>query len=113
MADEDHRPAWERGRRRGGGSNPLVGLIVTLLALFGALTAGLGIAERSVGEAGERIDGWISTGWNTVTGAADDVDEEAAAVAEEVVQESGEAVQSAGEAVEGAADEAAENLSRD
>jgi hypothetical protein len=112
MADEDHRPAWERGRRRGGG-NPLVGLIVTLLALFGALTAGLGIAERSVGEAGDRIDGWISTGWNTVTGAADDVDEEAAAVAEEVVQESGEAVQSAGEAVEGAADEAAENLSRD
>ena len=112
MADEDHRPAWERGRRRGGG-NPLVGLIVTLLALFGALTAGLGIAERSVGEAGDRIDGWISTGWNAVTGAADDGVAAAAAVAAEVVQEAGEAVQSAGEAVEGAADEAAENLSRD
>ena len=79
MADEDHRPAWERGRRRGG--------------VRGLVSLGLG--------------------WNAVTGAADDVDEEAAAVAEEVVQESGEAVQSAGEAVEGAADEAAENLSRD
>ncbi|WP_296818452.1 hypothetical protein [Brevundimonas sp.] len=86
---------------------------MTLLALFGALTAGLGIAERSVGAAGDRIDGWISTAWNTVTGAADDVDEEAAAAAEEVVEESGEAVQQAGQAVEGAADEAAENLARD
>ncbi len=116
MADDgDHggSPVWERRGRRGGGGNPLVGLIVTLLALFGALTAGLAIAERSVGEAGDRIDGWISTGWNTVTGATEDLDEEAAAAAEEVVEESGEAVQATGEAVEGAADEAAENLSRD
>lgn len=116
MADDgDHgggSPVWERRARRGGGGNPLVGLIVTLLALFGALTAGLAIAERSVGEAGDRIDGWISTGWNTITGAAEDVDEEAAAAAEEAVEASGQAAQDAGQALEGAADEAGEALRR-
>jgi hypothetical protein len=54
MADDGENlsgagPVWERRGRRSGGSNPIVGLVVTLLALFGALTAGLAIAERSVG----------------------------------------------------------------
>jgi hypothetical protein len=55
---------WSRnsgGRRRRG--NPLVGLLVTLLALFGAVTAVLGIKERSVAEGGAIVDSWIATGW--------------------------------------------------
>lgn len=102
MADDgEHQasssPVWERRGRRGGG-NPLVGLIVTLLALFGALTAGLSIPERSVASAGARIDGWIAAGWDMVTGGADDV--EAAA-------------EDAGEAVAEGADQAAEELTGD
>ena len=55
---EGHSPVWSRPARRRGG-NPLVGLLVTLLALFGALTAVLGVKERSVAEGGVIIDRWI------------------------------------------------------
>lgn len=111
MADDGENqaggsPVWERRGRRSG-SNPLVGLIVTLLALFGALTAGLAIAERSVAGAGERIDGWIATGWNTVRGIdGDDVAEAAG----EAAEATGDAAAEAGDAVEEGADRAAEEL---
>ena len=115
MADdaENHgggRPAWERRGRRGGGSNPIVGLIVTLLALFGALTAGLSIAERSVADAGARIDGWIAAGWNAVRGV--DV-EDAAQAAGDAAQATGEAAAEAGDAVEAGAEAASEELKAD
>ena len=111
MADDGEnsgggRPAWERRGRRSG-SNPIVGLVVTLLALFGALTAGLSIAERSVAGAGERIDGWISAGWNTVRGV--DV-EDAAEAAGDAAEATGEAAEEAGEAVEAGAEAASEEL---
>lgn len=101
-------PVWERRSGRGRGSNPLVGLVVTLLALFGALTAGLSIAERSVGEAGARIDGWISAAWSTVTGS--EVQDEVAEAAGEAVEQTGDAAAEAGAAVERSADEASEAL---
>ncbi len=110
MADGDNhgdvRPAWERRSRRSG-SNPVVGLLVTLLALFGALTLGLSIAERSVAEAGGRIDGWISAGWNAVRGV--DV-EDAAEAAGDAAQATGEAAAEAGDAVEAGAEAASEEL---
>lgn len=113
MADDgEHHgggsPVWERrGRRGGGGSNPLVGLIVTLLALFGALTAGLGIAKQSVAEGGEQIDAWITSGWDMVRGVdAEDV----ADAAGEAAAATGEAAETAGDAVEAGADAASEEL---
>lgn len=114
MADDsenhgDTRPAWERRSRRSG-SNPIVGLIVTLLALFGALTAGLSIAEQSVAGAGARIDGWISAGWNAVRGV--DV-EDAAEAASDAAEATGEAAAEAGDAVEAGAEAASEELKND
>jgi hypothetical protein len=111
MADDsenhgDTRPAWERRSRRSG-SNPIVGLIVTLLALLGALTVGLSIAEQSVAGAGARIDGWISAGWNTVRGV--DV-EDAAEAAGDAAEATGEAAAEAGDAVEAGAEAASEEL---
>ena len=107
MADDGgDGPVWARTRRRGGGF-PIIGLIVTLLALFGALTAVLAIKEKSVAEGGAVIDGWIATGWDKVremTGQADEI-------AAEAVDETGEAAARAGEALEDGADTAAEQLS--
>lgn len=70
MADDgEHSPVWARTKRRSGG-NPLVGIIVTLLALFGVLTAVLGIKEQSLAEGGAMMDGWITKGVSTVRGEA-------------------------------------------
>lgn len=107
MADDaGDGPVWARTRRRGGGF-PIIGLFVTLLALFGGLTAVLAIKEKSVAEGGAVIDGWIATGWDKVremTGQADEI-------AAEAVEETGEAAVRAGEALEDGADEAADQLS--
>ena len=54
-------PVWARTRRRSSG-NPLLGLIVGLLALLGAASLGLAVKERSAAAAGARIDGWIALG---------------------------------------------------
>ena len=114
MADdgENHSggtPAWARRGRRSG-SNPLVGLLVTLFALFGAVTAGLSIAAGSVAEGGARIDGWISAGWNAVRGVdAEDV----ADAAGDAAEATGEAAAEAGDALEAGADAASEELKND
>lgn len=63
-----HQPVWSRTSRRRGGLGPLFGLLVTLLALFGALTVAMAVKERSVAAGGAVIDGWISSGVNTVKG---------------------------------------------
>ena len=111
MADdgENHgggTPAWARRGRRSD-SNPLVGLLVTLFALFGALTAGLAVKERSVAGAGEQIDGWLAAGWNAVRGVdAEDV----ADAAGDAAEATGEAAEEAGDAVEAGADAASEEL---
>lgn len=94
---------WARSKRRRGGP-PVVGFIVTLLALFGALTAVLGIKERSVAEGGAVIDGWLSTGWNEIkeiTGQADEATDEALADTAEAAGRAGSALsEGAGNAVE-------------
>lgn len=50
-------PVWARKRRRQG--NPLVGLVLVPLALFGAATAGLALHDKSFAAAGARMDGWV------------------------------------------------------
>jgi hypothetical protein len=78
MADGgEHSPVWARTKRRSGGG-PLVGIIVTLLALFGVLTAVLGIKEQSLAEGGAMMDGWITTAISTVRGEAPEVADVAA-----------------------------------
>ncbi|MFN4295210.1 MAG: hypothetical protein ACK4FB_00060 [Brevundimonas sp.] len=104
MADDDVGPVWARSKRRRGGP-PIVGFIVTLLALFGALTAVLGIKERSVGEGGAIIDGWISTGWQK----AREITGQAGEATDQAVSETADAVDRAGAALgEGAGNAAPE-----
>jgi hypothetical protein len=68
MADGgEHSPVWARTKRRSGG-NALVGIIVTFLALFGVLTAVLGVKEQSLAEGGAMMDSWITKGVATVRG---------------------------------------------
>ena len=62
-ADDHASPVRARPKRRlsrGGGG--FVGFIVTLLALFGVLTAVLGIKKQSLAEGGAVMDGWITAG---------------------------------------------------
>ena len=105
MAEDDGGPVWARSKRRRGGP-PVVGFIITLLALFGALTAVLGIKERSVAEGGAMIDGWITAGWEQIkdiTGQADEATDEA-------LTEAADAADSAGAALGEGADEADRTL---
>lgn len=99
MADDGApSPVWARKSKRGG--LPIVGLLVTLLALFGALTAVLGIKEKSVGAGGDMIDGWISTGWNSalkLVGKAPEAAEKAADEAGDVAEKTGDALQAGAE----------------
>lgn len=68
MADGgEHSPVWARTKRRSGG-NALMGIIVTFLALFGVLTAVLGVKEQSLAEGGAMMDSWITKGVATVRG---------------------------------------------
>ncbi|MFT4956532.1 MAG: putative PurR-regulated permease PerM [Brevundimonas sp.] len=104
MSDDDGGPVWARNKRRRG-SPPVVGFIVTLLALFGALTAVLGIKERSVAEGGATIDGWITAGWDQIkelTGQADEATDEALS---ETAEAAGRAGAALGEGAENAARE--------
>lgn len=100
---ESHQPVWSRTSRRRGGA-PLIGLVITLLALFGALTAVLAVKERSVAEGGAVIDSWLEAGWTSVRRLAGQADEELAEGAQAAVAETGQAIQAAGEAVERSAD---------
>ena len=102
--DHGHSPVWAKPKRRSGG-NPLVGLVVTLLALFGALTAVLGIKEQSVAEGGAMIDGWITTGWATVKG-------EAPAAMDATAEKAGDAAARTGDALQAGAATTAEELKR-
>lgn len=108
MADDgDHGPVWARSRRRSGG-NPIVGLVVALLALFGALTAVLAIKEQSVGEAGLIIDRWISAGWEGAKRLAGQAPE----AAEQAAEEAGRAAEKTGDALEAGAETTAAELKK-
>lgn len=104
MADDgDHSPVWARSKRRRG--NPFISLVITLLALFGVLTAVLGIKERSLAEGGAMMDGWVSKGVSTVRG-------EAPKVADEAGDAAGAAVSKAGDAAQAGAAAASEELKK-
>ncbi|KQS57742.1 hypothetical protein ASG17_01360 [Brevundimonas sp. Leaf363] len=109
MADghggSEHNPVWARTKRRSGG-NPLIGLIVTLLALFGALTIALGVKERSVAEGGAIIDGWLSSGWHAAQRAVG----KAPQTAEVAADKAGDAAEKAGDAVAAGAQKAADEI---
>lgn len=99
-ADDNGTPVWARTKRRsgggGGGGGGLVGLIVTLLALFGVLTAVLGIKERSLAEGGAMMDGWISAGvaqGKALIGQAPEAAEAAADTAGNAAEKTGDALE--------------------
>lgn len=92
MADDgDHSPVWARSKRRRG--NPFISLVITLLALFGVLTAALGIKEQSLAEGGALMDGWIAKGVATVKGEAPKVADEAGEAAKGAAEKTGDAAQ--------------------
>lgn len=95
-AEDAASPVWARSkRRRGGGGGGFVGLIVTLLALFGVLTAVLGVKERSLEEGGALMDGWIAAGMaqgRRLAGQAPEVAEAAADRAGAAARTTGAAV---------------------
>jgi hypothetical protein len=99
MADDgEHSPVWARTKRRSGGA-PLVGVLVTLLALFGVLTAVLGIKEKSLAEGGAMMDGWIAQAVATVKGEASEAGAEAADAAGAAAETAAEAAPAAAAAV--------------
>lgn len=109
MADDDGAsPVWARSTRRSRGGNPIVGLLVTLLALFGALTAVLGIKEQSVAKGGAMIDGWISAGWDSARKLAGQAPE----AAEVAAEKAGDAAAKTGDALEAGADKVAQDLKK-
>lgn len=101
--DGEHSPVWARTKRRRG--IPLMGIIVTLLALFGVLMAGLGVKEQSLAEGGALMDGWITTAVSTVTGGA-------AGATDEVVEAVSDAAGNAGDAAQAGAAAASDELKK-
>ncbi len=89
--DSDHSPVWARSKRRRG--NPIIGLVVTLLAVFGILTAVLGIMEKSLADGGAVMDGWIAKAVSTVKGEAPKVAEQAGDAAAAGAAKAGDAAQ--------------------
>lgn len=107
MTDEPISPVWARKKkRRSGGGGGLVGLIVTLLALFGVLTMVLGIKEKSLAEGGAMMDGWIAAGVAQVKTLAGQAPE----VAEDAAEKAGNAAERTGDALEAGAATTAEKL---
>ena len=104
MADDgDHSPVWARSKRRRG--NPFISLLVTLLALFGVLTAVLGIKEKSLAEGGAMMDSWISSAVSKVKG-------EAPRVADQAGEAAGAAATKAGDAAQAGAAAASDELKK-
>jgi hypothetical protein len=82
-------PLWTRRKKKKASAAPLINVLVTLLALIGALTLVLSIKERSVEAAGRMVDGWIATGWTgaqTLAGRSPEAEPSAAAARDELKQ---------------------------
>jgi hypothetical protein len=109
MSDDQASPVWARTKRRsGGGGGGFIGLLVTLLALFGVLTAVMGIKEKSLADGGAIMDGWISAGVTAVKGAAG----KAPATAEVAADKAGKAAEKSGDALQAGAAATAEDLQK-
>lgn len=92
MADDgEHSPVWARTKRRSG--FPLMGIIITLLAMFGVLTAVLGVKEHSLAAGGAVVDGWIAKGVDTVKGKAPEAADQAADATVAAAEKAGDAAQ--------------------
>lgn len=107
-SDDHASPVWARSKRRSGGGGGFVGLIVTLLALFGVLTAVLGVKERSLAEGGAMMDGWITAGVNQAKRLAGQAPE----AAEVAAEKAGNAAERTGDALEAGAASTAEELQK-
>lgn len=106
MADDgDHGPVWARTGRRSG-SSPIIGLLVTLLALFGATSLVMGIKERSLSAGGAVMDGWVSGAWNGARSLVGQAPE----AAEKAADEAGAAAAKTGDALEAGAEKAADEM---
>lgn len=105
-SDDAGGPVWARKKRRGGGGGGFVGLLVTLLALFGVLTAVLGIKEKSLAEGGAIMDRWITAGVDAVQKAAGKAPEAAKVAADKT----GDTAEKTGDALEAGAANTAEEL---
>lgn len=106
-SDDHASPVWARTKRRsGGGGGGFVGLLVTLLALFGVLTAVLGVKERSLAEGGAVMDGWVSAG----VASAKRLMGQAPEAAEVAAEKAGDAAQKTGDALQAGAAETADEL---
>lgn len=106
MNDEAASPVWARKKRRARGGGGLVGVLVTLLALFGVLTAVLGIKERSLAEAGSMMDGWITAGVDQGKRLAG----QAPQAAEAAADKAGKAAEKTGDAIKAGAETTANEL---
>lgn len=112
MADGDtgHSPVWARSKRRrgGAGGGAFFGFLVFLLAVFGAVTIGLSIKEKSVAGGGAVIDSWIATGKASVLQAVG----KAPKAAEVAADKAGDAAANTGEALKAGAAETADTLKK-
>jgi len=109
MSDDHASPVWARSKRRsGGGGGGFVGLLVTLLALFGVLTAVLGVKEQSLAEGGAIMDGWITSGVTSAKRLAGQAPEAAEAAADKA----GDAAEKTGDALEAGAATTADQLKK-
>lgn len=55
-------PVWARRRKRASMVHPLLNLIIVLLAMFGAVVAGVSLRLGSVEKGGVVIDQWLVLG---------------------------------------------------
>jgi hypothetical protein len=99
-------PIWARKKKRKASAAPLISVLVTLLALIGALTLVLSIKERSVQAAGQMMDGWIVTGWTEARKLAGQAPEAADVAADKA----GQAASKTGDALEAGASAARDEL---
>ena len=88
MSGEDNGPVWARSRRRSRGAGPLIGFLVSLLAIFGAIMVVASVKEGSIAGGGAFVDHWtgkaIQWGKDAWAEATADTEQAADAVAEEV-----------------------------
>ena len=105
-SDEPSSPVWARSKRRSAGGGGFVGLLVTLLALFGVLTAVLGIKEKSLADGGAIMDRWVTAGVDSVKNAMGKAPEAAQVAADKT----GDAAEKTGDALQAGAAKTAEEL---
>ncbi len=106
MNDDASAPVWTRKKKRSNNGGGFVGVLVTLLALFGVLTAVLGIKEQSLAQGGAMMDGWITAGVDQGKRLIGQAPEAAGAAADKA----GAAAEKTGDAIKAGAETTANEL---